>query len=121
MAKREKLQKTNAMRELDRAGLAYTVHTYEVDESDLSGTHVASVLGQDPDCVFKTLVTATPEGGHVVCCIPVAEELDLKRAAAAAGEVSVDVACSRPACNNGLCPRRVLSGGHEEAFPHTHR
>ena len=85
MAKREKLQKTNAMRELDRAGLAYTVHTYEVDESDLSGTHVASVLGQDPDCVFKTLVTATPEGGHVVCCIPVAEELDLKRAAAAAG------------------------------------
>ena len=86
MAKREKLQKTNAMRELDRAGLAYTVHTYEVDESDLSGTHVASVLGQDPDCVFKTLVTATPEGGHVVCCIPVAEELDLKRAAAAAGE-----------------------------------
>lgn len=48
MAKREKLQKTNAMRELDRAGLAYTVHTYEVDESDLSGTHVASVLGRIP-------------------------------------------------------------------------
>lgn len=91
MAKREKLQKTNAMRELDRAGLAYAVHTYEVDESDLSGTHVASVLGQDPDCVFKTLVTATPEGGHVVCCIPVAEELDLKRAAAAAGEKSLSM------------------------------
>lgn len=91
MAKREKLQKTNAMRELDSVGLAYTVHTYEVDESDLSGMHVASVLGQDPDCVFKTLVTSTPSGGHVVCCIPVAEELDLKRAAAAAGEKSLSM------------------------------
>lgn len=91
MAKREKLQKTNAMRELDRAGLAYMVHTYEVDESDLSGTHVADVLGQDPDCVFKTLVTAAPAGEHVVCCIPVAEELDLKRAAAAAGEKSLSM------------------------------
>lgn len=89
MAKREKLQKTNAMRELDSAGLAYGVHTYEVDESDLSGVHVASVLGQDPNCVFKTLVTVAPVGGHVVCCIPVGEELDLKRAAAAAGEKSL--------------------------------
>lgn len=86
MAKQEKLQKTNAMRELDRAGIAYEVQTYEVDESDLSGVHVAEQLGEDPGQGFKTLVTETPSGGHVVCCIPVAEELDLKRAASVAGE-----------------------------------
>ena len=86
MAKREKLQKTNAMRELDRAGIAYEVRTYEVDESDLSGVHVAEQLGEEPGQGFKTLVCEASGGGHVVCCIPVAEELDLKRAAAVAGE-----------------------------------
>ena len=86
MAKREKPQKTNAMRELDRAGIAYEVRTYEVDESDLSGVHVAEQLGEEPGQGFKTLVCEAPGGGHVVCCIPVAEELDLKRAAAVAGE-----------------------------------
>lgn len=89
MARKEKLQKTNAMRELDRAGIPYTAHTYEVDESDLSGTHVAEVLGQDPAQGFKTLVTVAPDGDHVVCCIPVAEELDLKAAARAAGKKSL--------------------------------
>ena len=86
MAKREKLQKTNAMRELDRAGIAYGVRTYEVDENDLSGVHVAEQLGEEPGQGFKTLVCVAPGGGHVVCCIPVAEELDLKRAAQVAGE-----------------------------------
>lgn len=86
MAKREKLQKTNAMRELDRAGIAYGVRTYEVDENDLSGVHVAEQLGEEPGQGFKTLVCEAPGGGHVVCCIPVAEELDLKRAAQVAGE-----------------------------------
>lgn len=91
MAKQEKLQKTNAMRELDRAGIAYEVQTYEVDESDLSGVHVAEQLGEDPGQGFKTLVTETPSGGHVVCCIPVAEELDLKRAASVAGEKALSM------------------------------
>ena len=91
MAKREKLQKTNAMRELDRAGIAYEVQTYEVDESDLSGIHVAEQLGENPGQGFKTLVTETPSGGHVVCCIPVAEELDLKRAASVAGEKALSM------------------------------
>lgn len=83
------VKKTNAMRELDVAGIPYKAVTYEVDESDLSGVHVASTLGEDVDQVFKTLVCRAPSGRHVVCCIPVAEELDLKAAARAAGEKSL--------------------------------
>ena len=92
MARREKVQKTNAMRELERAGVAFKALEYETDdESPASGygLHVAELLGEDPDAAFKTLVTVTPSGGHVVCCIPVAEELDLKKAAVAAGEKSL--------------------------------
>ena len=85
MARKEKVQKTNAMRELERAGVSFEVLTYEVDESDLSGIHVSEQLGEDPGQGFKTLVTQAPDGSHVVCCIPVAEELDLKAAARAAG------------------------------------
>lgn len=90
----DRYQKTNAMRELERAGIPYTYKTYEFDEDVASGelgTHAAEILGEDPDASFKTLVCATPEGGHVVCCVPVAEELDLKKAAAAAGEKSLSL------------------------------
>ncbi len=92
MAKKEKLQKSNAMRELDRAGIAYEAE--EVVEDDISrgvGVRIAEQLGEDPDSAFKTLVCVAPNGGHVVCCIPVAGELDLKRAAAAAGEKSLSL------------------------------
>lgn len=87
----ERIKKTNAMRELEDAGIAYTPICYEVDESDLSGVHVASTLGEDVDQVFKTLVTVAPGGEHVVCCIPVAEELDLKAAARAVGLKSLSM------------------------------
>lgn len=83
------IKKTNAMRELERAGVAYTEHVYEVDEDDLSGVHVCEQLGEDPSAVFKTLVCSTASGGHAVCCIPVAEELDLKAAARILGEKSL--------------------------------
>ncbi len=83
------VKKTNAMRELDVAGIAYRAIPYEVDEDDLSGVHVAQQLGEDANQVFKTLVTVAPSGIHVVCCIPVAEELDLKAAARAAHEKSL--------------------------------
>lgn len=86
-----KVHKTNAMRMLEVAGVSYSAVTYEVDESDLSGVHAAEVMGADPDTIFKTLVLSTPSAGHVVCCIPVAEELDLKKAAAAAGEKSLQM------------------------------
>lgn len=92
MARREKLQKTNAMRELEAAGVPFSFETYEVDETDTSselGLHIAERLGEDPAASLKTLVCVTPSGGHVVCCIPVADELDLKKAAAAAGEKSL--------------------------------
>ncbi len=92
MAKKEKTQKTNAMRELERAGIAYTAQ--EFDESDISrgvGVRIAEQLGEDPDASFKTLVCVSPSGDHVVCCIPVAQEVDLKKAAAAAGEKSLSL------------------------------
>ena len=90
MSKREKVQKTNAMRELDRAGISYEVREFE--ETDVSrgvGMRIAEQLGEDPDSSLKTLVCVAPHGGHVVCCIPSGDELDLKKAAAAAGEKSL--------------------------------
>ena len=83
----EKHEKTNAMRQLDRKKAAYTVHSY--DGGALSGTEVAAALGQDPAHCFKTLVTVGRTGGHYVFMIPVAAELDLRKAASAAGEKSV--------------------------------
>lgn len=81
-----KENKTNAMRRLDSLKIEYTEHSYS---DALSGTEVAAVLGQDPERVFKTLVTVGKSGNYFVFMIPVAEELDLKKAAAAAGEKSV--------------------------------
>jgi Cys-tRNA(Pro)/Cys-tRNA(Cys) deacylase len=85
------MQKTNALRLLDAAGIAYAVAEYEVDENDLSGVHAAELLGIPPEQVFKTLVLQGASGAYMVCCIPVAEELDLKKAAQAYGEKKVDL------------------------------
>lgn len=85
----EKHEKTNAMRQLERKKLAYCVHTYE--GGALSGVEVAQVLGQPPEHVFKTLVTVGRSGGHYVFLIPVAAELNLKKAAAAVGEKSISM------------------------------
>ena len=79
------MTKTNAMRLLEKAGIPFTTAEYEVDESDLSGTHAAEVLGQNPDTMFKTLVLKGDKSGYFVCCIPVNKELDLKKAAKASG------------------------------------
>ena len=85
------MQKTNALRLLDAAGIAYSVAEYEVDENDLSGVHAAELLGIPPEQVFKTLVLQGSSGAYMVCCIPVAEELDLKKAALASGEKKADL------------------------------
>ena len=90
MAK-QKEEKTNVMRLLEAAGIPYRSMEYEVDEQDLSGIHVANQLGQDPDTCFKTLVLKGEKTGYLVCCIPVAEELDLKKAARAAGDKKVEM------------------------------
>ncbi len=82
---------TNAMRLLNQAKIQYDTSEYEVDESDLSGVHAASMLGVEPDCVFKTLVARGDKKGISVFCIPVAEELDLKKCAAATGDKKVEM------------------------------
>ena len=78
MAK-EKDNKTNVMRVLDSRGIAYTAHTYPAD-GPIDGVSVARMLGQDPECVYKTLVTRGASGAYYVFDIPVAENLDLKKA-----------------------------------------
>ena len=86
--------KTNAMRELDRANVAYESHVFERPEA-LSGVEVARTLGQDPQHVFKTLVTVGKSGEHYVFMVPVAEELDLKKAAAVVGEKALHMVKSK--------------------------
>lgn len=83
------MEKTNAMRILERAGIGYSVHTYT--GGALSGTEVAAALGEDPARVFKTLVTVGSPRKYYVFIIPVGAELDLKKAAKAAGEKSVEM------------------------------
>jgi Cys-tRNA(Pro)/Cys-tRNA(Cys) deacylase len=85
------LNKTNAMRLLDAAGIEYTPMTYAYDESDLSGLHIVSQIGLPPEQVFKTLVAKGDKTGPVVFCIPVADELDLKKAAAASKNKKVEM------------------------------
>jgi len=89
--KEHKKEKTNVMRLLDAAKIPYRTMEYEVDETDLSGLHVAQQLGQDPDTCFKTLVLKGEKTGYLVCCIPVAQELDLKKVARAAGDKKVEM------------------------------
>lgn len=94
MARKEKTLKTNAMRELDVAGIAYETHLYEAEEGEPGrdlGIRIARLVGADPDSQFKTLVCVSSAGEHVVCCIPVACELDFKKAAAVAGVKSLQM------------------------------
>ncbi len=91
---KEKKEKTNAMRLLDAKKLSYGEHTY-TDTDAISGVEVATVLGQNPDKVFKTLVTKGKSGGYYVFMVPVAEELDLKKAAKACGEKSIEMIKSK--------------------------
>ena len=95
MSKHDKAQdKTNAMRMFDAAGLPYEVLFYDA-EAAVSGAEVAVALGQDPDQVFKTLVTIGKSGEHYVFMVPVEGELNLKKAASAAGEKSIAMIKSR--------------------------
>ena len=82
--------KTNAMRILDKHKIAYKTYCY-ADTGAVSGTEVAAALGQNPAQVFKTLVTAGKSGTHYVFMLPVAAELDLKKAARAVNEKSVEM------------------------------
>ena len=87
----KKLDKTNAARLLDRAGLQYNLVPYEVDENDLAAQHVADSLGQDIAKVFKTLVLHGDKTGYIVCVIPGDKEVDLKAAARVSGNKKCDL------------------------------
>ena len=84
--------KTNAVRMLEKQGVHYELREYEVDESDLSGMHVAESIGLPPAQVFKTLVAKGDCTGVLVACIPVDAELDLKELARVSGNKKVDLA-----------------------------
>ena len=83
--------KTNAARILDRAGIAYELLEYAVDQSDLSAPHVAAAVGLPPEQVFKTLVARGDRSGVVLAVIPASAELGLKALAAASGNKNIDL------------------------------
>lgn len=87
----KKITKTNAARVLDAANVQYELIPYEVDETDLGAQHIADQLGENIDQVFKTLVLQGDKTGHLVCVIPGAEEVDLKKAARVSGNKKVDL------------------------------
>lgn len=87
----KKIEKTNAARLLDKAGITYKLVPYEVDENDLAAQHVAESLGQEIERVFKTLVLHGDRTGHIVCVVPGNHEVDLKALAKASGNKKVEM------------------------------
>lgn len=85
------MTKTNAMRLLEQAKIPFITAQYEVDEQDLNGMHAAEGVGMPPVQVYKTLVARGDKKGYLVFCIPVCCELDLKKAAKAAGDKKVEL------------------------------
>lgn len=83
--------KTNAARLLDKAKISYELVAYEVDESNLAATHVAELLNEDIETVFKTLVLRGDRNGLFVCVIPGGDEVDLKKAAKISGNKSAEM------------------------------
>lgn len=97
MAKKKDKQthKTNAVRMVEAEGIPYNMYEYDAPEGFLDGVSVAKTLGQDPDQVFKTLVTVGASREYHVCVIPVAKELDLKKAAKHFGEKKIEMIPAR--------------------------
>jgi len=89
------MTKTNALRMLDAAGVAYTAREYDVSDGEISGVAVAAKIGQAPERVFKTLVTEGKATGLNVFVVPCSVELDLKKAARAAGDKYIEMIKSR--------------------------
>lgn len=83
--------KTNAVRLVQQAGISCREEFYEYDENDLNGNHAAKAIGFPPEQVFKTLVAKGAKRGILVFCIPVCCELDLKKAAKAAGDKNIEL------------------------------
>ena len=90
----KKQEKTNVMRILDQKKVEYNSYFYDTEEA-VSGTMVASMIGKDPSCVYKTLVTIGASRQNYVFVVPVEMELDLKKAAKAVGEKSISMIKSK--------------------------
>lgn len=88
---KEKINKTNVARLLDKAKVTYVLVPYEVDENDLSATHVANQLGENIGQVFKTLVLRGDKSGYFVCVVPGDAEVNLKKAAKVSGNKSCEM------------------------------
>lgn len=88
---KDKINKTNAMRELDAAGIVYETAVYDYDESDLSGEHVALEIGVSEDVIFKTLVARGDNNLLSVFVVPVSCNLDLKKAATISNNKKVEM------------------------------
>ncbi len=86
-----KISKTNAARQLENQGIAYTLHQVDVDENDLSGVTLAHHLGVEPNTVFKTLVARGDKTGVLMACLPANDELNLKALASASGNKHVEM------------------------------
>lgn len=91
---KKNIEKTNVMRTLDQKKINYISHDYSTTEA-ISGVEVATALGQDPNRVFKTLVTIGATKANYVFMIPVEQELDLKKAAKSVGEKSISMIKSK--------------------------
>lgn len=91
--------KTNAIRLVQQAGIPCREQFYEYDEKDLSGLHAAEAIGMPPEQVFKTLVARGARTGINVFCIPVCCELDLKKAAKAAGDKNMELVAVKELLN----------------------
>ena len=104
------MTKTNAMRMLETANVSYTVCEYDISDGEISGVAVAGKIGQEPERVFKTLVTEGKATGLNVFVIPSNAELDLKKAAQAAGDKHIEMLRSRELdpktgyVHGGCCP-----------------
>lgn len=83
--KHKEIKKTNVARLLEHGNIRYELVAYEVDESDLSASHVAESLGEDVEQVFKTIVLHGDKSGYFVCVVPGGSEIDLKKAANVSG------------------------------------
>ena len=85
------MSKTNAIRILESHKIKFETVSYEVDENDLSGETVALKVGVDPETVFKTLICIGDKAGNIVFCIPVTQELNLKKAASVSENKKVEM------------------------------
>ncbi len=117
MAKKEKENKSNAMRILERSKIPYEAHTYECEEFT-DGAQIADKLGLPHERVYKTLVTVGKSRGHYVFAIPIDEEIDFKKAAKAVGEKSLEMLPLKElTAVTGYVRGGCTSVGMKKAFP----